>query len=184
MIKHAEPTQDQSRDACDWQLSARGRAKSVELAKALVHYAPSVIYASHEPKAHETATIVADHLDIALHTHPNLNEHDRRDVGYLPKAEFEAKVKVFFRYPKKHIFGNESADETHTRFAIAINTLLARHTHETIAVVTHGTVISLFVSRVCTGINGFELWQKLGLPSFVVLSWQPVQIVNLVATIT
>jgi len=38
-------------------------------------------------------------------------------------------------------------------------------------VVSHGTVISLFVSRL-TGQPGFGIWSGLGLPCFIVLDMQ------------
>jgi hypothetical protein len=56
----------------------------------------------------------------------------------------------------------------HRRFASALNAILEDN-KGTVLVVSHGTVISLFVSR-ATGIDGFSLWRRLGLPSFVVLS--------------
>jgi broad specificity phosphatase PhoE len=37
-----------------------------------------------------------------------------------------------------------------------------------VVIVTHGTVISLFVSRL-TGSSDLELWSKLGLPSLVAM---------------
>jgi broad specificity phosphatase PhoE len=42
------------------------------------------------------------------------------------------------------------------------------HPNETVVIVAHGTVISLFVSRLI-GISDFLLWNELGLPSFVVI---------------
>jgi len=42
------------------------------------------------------------------------------------------------------------------------------HPDQTVLVVAHGTVISLFVSWL-TGEDGYLLWDKLGLPSFLVL---------------
>jgi broad specificity phosphatase PhoE len=39
-----------------------------------------------------------------------------------------------------------------------------------VAVVTHGTVMTLFVTR-AAGLEAFPFWKRLGLPAFVVLSW-------------
>jgi broad specificity phosphatase PhoE len=46
--------------------------------------------------------------------------------------------------------------------------VLNQHKNKTIIIVAHGTVISLFVSRLA-GTPDFPLWKELGLPSFVVL---------------
>ncbi len=51
----------------------------------------------------------------------------------------------------------------------ALAGVMERHAHENIAVVAHGTVITLFVAR-AAGIEPFALWRRLGLPSFIVLS--------------
>ncbi|MBX6342603.1 MAG: histidine phosphatase family protein, partial [Thermomicrobiaceae bacterium] len=65
----------------------------------------------------------------------------------------------------------ESADEAHARFSAAIDRALARHPTGTLAVVTHGTVMALFVAR-ATGQEPFALWrrlQRLGTPAVVAL---------------
>jgi broad specificity phosphatase PhoE len=49
-----------------------------------------------------------------------------------------------------------------------LHSLLNDHRDKTLVVVTHGTVISLFVSRL-TGSSDLELWNRLGLPSFVAI---------------
>jgi broad specificity phosphatase PhoE len=49
-------------------------------------------------------------------------------------------------------------------------------------VVTHGTVISLFVSR-RAGLDGFPLWQNLDLPALVVLRLPGFRCVNLVKSV-
>jgi broad specificity phosphatase PhoE len=50
------------------------------------------------------------------------------------------------------------------------------HPNQNLAIVAHGTVISLFVSRL-TNADPFLLWKRLGLPSFVVLSLPDSQII-------
>jgi broad specificity phosphatase PhoE len=39
-----------------------------------------------------------------------------------------------------------------------------------IAIVAHGTVISLLVAA-ANGLDGFELWRRLGLPSALLVEW-------------
>jgi len=48
---------------------------------------------------------------------------------------------------------------------------LNEYRNKTVAVVTHGTVISLFVSRL-TGSSDVELWNRLGLPSYIAIDLQ------------
>lgn len=65
--------------------------------------------------------------------------------------------------------GKEIADQAYDRFSQAVSDVLKSYPSHDLAIVSHGTVISLFVSRRC-GIPPFEFWQRLGLPSYVVLS--------------
>ena len=60
------------------------------------------------------------------------------------------------------------ADGAHARFDRAVRSILDRHPNEAVVIVSHGTVISLFVSRL-TGISGLLLWNELGMPSFMVI---------------
>jgi broad specificity phosphatase PhoE len=123
---------------------------------------------SSEPKAQETAEIIAQQLQLELHTIENLHEHDRTGVGFLSKDEFPHAVREFFLRPDEIVFGKETANQAHARFSKAVDSILESNKNKTPVVVAHGTVISLFASRL-TGISDFLLWNELGLPSFVVL---------------
>jgi len=59
---------------------------------------------------------------------------------------------------------------------------LARHAGQTVAVVAHGTVISLFVSRRCE-LEPFNLWRRLGLPALVILSRPDLALIQVVESI-
>jgi broad specificity phosphatase PhoE len=105
---------------------------------------------------------------LPVQTVQNLHEHDRRGSAFVSKEKFEELIQEFFAKPDALIYGNETADEAHQRFSEALYSILSTHKNKTIIVVAHGTVISLFVSRL-TGTSAFELWNELGLPSFLVL---------------
>ncbi len=55
------------------------------------------------------------------------------------------------------------------RFDGALRAVLDSREDEVVAVVTHGTVISLFIARY-NDVEAYALWRKLGLPSFSILS--------------
>jgi hypothetical protein len=48
--------------------------------------------------------------------------------------------------------------------------------------VSHGTVISLFVAE-CARIDPYDLWRKLELPSYVVLSLPELQLLDVVGSV-
>jgi broad specificity phosphatase PhoE len=168
LVKHSVPEIVETLPAREWKLSELGRARAERLAELLKEYQPEVIFSSKEPKATETAEIIAGIHRIELHAAEDLHEHDRSNVPYLAHEEFQALIHEFFQRPKELIFGKETADQAHARFYRSVHSALNEHTDKTVVIVTHGTVIALFVSRL-TGRSDFELWNMLGLPSFIAI---------------
>jgi broad specificity phosphatase PhoE len=148
-----------------------------QLAERLNQYQPEVIVSSVEPKAKETAEIIARKHNLELQIVEGLHEHDRSKVAYLPKDEFQVAVRAFFEKPDRLIFGSETADQCHARFQRAVHSILDQNLDKTVVIVAHGTVISLFVSRL-TGISDLFLWNELGLPSFVVIDLQSAVLIE------
>jgi broad specificity phosphatase PhoE len=169
LVKHSLPEIVPGVPAREWHLSEVGRLRCEALAEMLAERGPSVLVSSIEPKASETAQIVAGRLGVPWETREGLHEHLRESVPFLPSQEFEERVREFFRKPRKLTYGEETAEEAHRRFAEAIEGILVAYPGESVAVVAHGTVISLFVAGIA-GLEPFSLWKRLGLPSFVVLS--------------
>ena len=151
-----------------WKLSKEGRLRAQRLAEQLKSFGPEVIVSSAEPKAKETAEIVASQFQLEVQIVPDLHEHARSNVPYLSHDVFQTSVHDFFQKPDELVFGEETANQAYTRFYRAVHSVLNEHRSKTIVIVTHGTVISLFVSRL-TGSSDLELWSKLGLPSFVAM---------------
>lgn len=168
LIKHSLPEIDPRQPAAQWSLSVAGRARCAPLAIRVRPYAPTLIFASREPKAAETAHILAEQLGLPFQLVDHLHEHDRRHVRWVEREQFETAVKQFFDEPNKLVMGGETADEAHARFAGAVNGLVERHPAETLALVAHGTVITLLVARL-VNIEPFAFWQRLGLPALIVL---------------
>src|SRR6476620_2300204 len=168
LVKHSVPEIYGDRPANTWELSEEGRLRAQRLAEELESFEPEVIVSSDEPKAKETAEIVASHLRLNVQTACSLREHDRSTVPYLSHNVFQASMRDFFQEPDQLVFGNETANQAHARFYRAVHSILNENRNKTVVIVTHGTVISLFVSRL-TGSSDLELWNKLGLPSFVAM---------------
>jgi broad specificity phosphatase PhoE len=181
LVKHSMPVLDPTTPAPDWHLGERGRALSKLLANKLVAYSLDVIVSSVEPKAIETAQIAANRLRLPTEIVEGLHEHDRRNVPFMSHDEIEARVAEFFAKPSELVLGNETADQAHARFADAIARVLAKHPRKNVAVVAHGTVVSLFVAR--NNEMPFEFWRRLGLPSFVVLSLPALQVEEVIENV-
>jgi len=179
LIKHSLPEMVPGLPANRWHLAEAGRLRCKALAEQVAPYRPDVIVASTEPKAAETAELLAGALQKPWHVAAGLHEHERGDVGWIDREHFEAQVAEFFKRPGALVFGSETADQAHERFAAAIAAVTAQYPARSLAVVTHGTVISLFVAR-SAGVEPFPLWSRLGLPSFVVLSLPKLELVSVV----
>lgn len=170
LIRHSLPKIVPDIPAKQWHLSSTGRQRCEQLAVRLKDLSPDILIASDEPKAQETGQIVAELLGTPCTTAPNFHEHDRSNEEYFPtKEQFENRVARFFLHPQRLVFGQETADDAHARFANAVSTAITQHPTGTVAIVAHGTVITLFVARAC-GLQPFPLWKRLDLPSFVVLT--------------
>jgi broad specificity phosphatase PhoE len=168
LIKHSLPEIQEGIAPNLWHLSQEGKRRAHLLAPRLAGYGLQRVFASLEPKASETGEILAADLRLPFRTVANLHEHVRPAAENFSQAAFEADVANFFARPDALVFGRETADQAHARFRAAVMGILEETVGQSLAVVAHGTVISLFVSREF-GVEPFPLWKSLGLPSCVVL---------------
>ncbi|MDP6039715.1 MAG: histidine phosphatase family protein [Candidatus Latescibacteria bacterium] len=183
LIKHAMPQIDETKLSSNWQLSDPGRASCKPLAHALKSYKPDLFITSEEPKARETGQAAAKHLQIPCSSAPNLHEHDRKGFAFEHDREiWHNTVQTFFNRPNDLIFGSETANQARDRFARAVENAVQKYPQQTIAIAAHGTVISLLVAHQ-TQTDGFDLWKKLNLPSFVVLDLPDCKLNTLVTQI-
>jgi broad specificity phosphatase PhoE len=167
LVKHAKPLIDPAKSSELWKLSDEGRIGAQKLADVLAPYNVSTVISSTEPKAIETAQILATALNIPTEPHPDLHEHDRSNVPHMGSGEFISHVELFFRRPGERVLGRESAEDALARFERAVEAVLTKHPEANIAIVSHGTVIALFVEK-HSDRNGFQVWREMSLPSFAV----------------
>jgi broad specificity phosphatase PhoE len=181
-VRHSLPEIDPSLPAREWHLSEAGRQLCRPLAQELVAFSPDVIVTSVELKAIETGQLVAQMLNKPVAIEPGLHEHEREKGAFTTRARFETQVARLFAEPRKLVFGNETADEAHTRFTRAVAKVLKKHSGQNIVVVTHGTVLTLYVSR-AVGLDPYPFWKRLGLPAFVVVSLPDLDLVTVVENV-
>ena len=147
LIRHSLPEMIHTMPANQWHLSEEGRLRCKTLAEKIKPYLPDVIITSPEPKALETAQILSEILGKEIKVIEDLREHERSNVGWMEKEVFERKVSDFFRSSDVLVFGTETADQAHKRFANAISGLIDEFSERNIAIISHGTVISLWIAR-------------------------------------
>lgn len=176
LVKHSQPEIVENIPAREWVLSQEGKTRAFRLGERLKLFAPEHIISSCEPKAIQTARIISQSIGLPVQILENLHEHDRSQTDFLLQEEFESRIQGFFEKPDELVFGNETANQAHDRFNSAVKSILNKYPNQTIMIVAHGTVISLFVACL-TGISAFTLWAELGLPSFVVVDMKSNTIV-------
>jgi broad specificity phosphatase PhoE len=169
-FRHSLPVIDPATPAREWRLSEEGQRRCRLLAERLADFNPQRIVSSLEPKALETAQIVAETIGLPYESVEGLHEHVRSRTGHTSQEAFEASVKVFFEQPDQLVFGDETADQAHARFVQSVVAIQERYPCQIpLVIVTHGTVITLFVARAC-GVDPFHFWKSLKLPCMVIFS--------------
>jgi len=151
-VRHAQVEIELGRPASTWRLSAAGRASAEELA-ARIAPVPRVV-SSPEPKAVATAEPLARRSGVELELDERLREVER--PANLPDAEtHRAAVRAYLG--GSPVVGWEDASAARLRFAAALDGI------DDAAVVTHATVLSLFLAY------DFDGWARIGLPD--VIEW-------------
>lgn len=118
-----------------------------------------------------TGAALAEVLDLPAQSAPGLQEHDRRGVPYFEnKVDFETAVATLFNRPNELVFGNETAVQAKMRFETAVRQQLENYPQDTLIIVTHGTVLTLFLCHHNLHLQPLPLWQSLAMPCAFVLN--------------
>ena len=141
-----------------------------------------LLVSSSEPKAFETAHLVAQRMHTSVQVVDGIQEHDRSNTSWLGPEEFDCAVAAFFHRPAELVLGCETAQQASERFTKTMAEVTSRYAEQNVVVFTHGTVLSLYVTR-ATGLEPFTLWKRLGMPSFVVLTFPQFKLIRVVEQI-
>jgi broad specificity phosphatase PhoE len=153
-VRHAAVDLKLDSPASTWQLSEEGRRAADELAARLAPV-PRVL-SSPEPKAVATAEPLARLSGVEVQLDLRLREVER--ATNLPGYE-QHRDAVRAYLEGGEVDGWEPAAEARARFAEAVEGL------GDVAVVTHATVLSLFLGY------SFDEWERIALPD--VIEWPP-----------
>jgi len=178
LIRHSQPEIVEGVPAKEWQLSEEGRRRCESMAKIMALYVPQAVVTSREQKALETGQIIANQLDLPVSAAENLHEHERSNVPFWGRDEFVVTVKRFFDQPDQLVMGEETAEQASTRFDAAVQSVLMENSGS-IAIVAHGTVMSLFAAK-HTKIEAHSLWKRLGMPAMLVFSLPEIELVEII----
>lgn len=179
-IRHSISKQEPDVSSHTWTITEEGKNLCKTLAEQLREYDISRIYTSEETKAYLTGKIVADTLNISCEKVPNVQETRRDTVSFFDSLqEFKETVRTAMRNPDELLFGEEIFTDARKRFAAQVDILFEQHPDETLAIATHGAVLSMYLGHILDR-DPVEIWDAMGMPAYVVLSLPEKNLVKIV----
>lgn len=165
LVRHSIPDIRAEVPASQWRLSPEGLTLARAFAAQLEPGNADSIGTSTEPKAVQTAEALAEVWKLPVEQLAGLHEHERPVPRMLAREQFETTIRELFARPSELVFGAETADAARERFINAVRTVVER-TDRDLLLVSHGTVIALFVAA-HTDVNPFEFWKQQEMPCAV-----------------
>lgn len=175
LVRHPHTRVDPSQPASRWGLSDRGRAEVRTLVALPLWASVSHVYTSSQPKTTLVGTAVQQAHSIPFTVNNALDEAQRD--GWLGTDAFEAAQRAFFVEPESTpVAGWESAHAAQTRFLAAMDGILRQHPPgESLAVVSHGTVLTLYAAHVRGVPPTFDDWQQIGFAAIMAVDRATLQ---------
>jgi broad specificity phosphatase PhoE len=161
LIRHAQ-TRPTALPVETWPLSDLGLLQAPRLAEQPFWQDVHIICTSVEPKAIQTAQIVAERHDLPVE--PNFDLRELRRPGD-PVGDYESVVRQVLENPTRSVNGWEPAGEAQTRIMTAVERLLMLHENKTLAVVSHGLVLTLYLAYLTDTQPTLDLWRGLSFAS-------------------
>jgi broad specificity phosphatase PhoE len=176
LVRHAITQPQPGISPHAWTLTDEGREKAQALAERLCRFHASRILSSDEPKAVETAQVLASHLsNISITLHEALRETHRTTVPFHRDVEsFKRAIRSAMQHPHRKLYGDESFQAAQGRFTQAIDQLVDADDQAAI-VVSHGTILALYLASL-TGLDAFTIWELLDMPSYAVISLPDMEV--------
>jgi broad specificity phosphatase PhoE len=162
LIRHPSTQPDPAIPVSHWWLSETGRAQVHTLVNLPIWKGVATVYTSTQPK-----TSVVGELVYAAHGVPFLPlvalDEARRESWLDPEA-FDAAQRAFFAHPANPpMRGWEPARSAGLRFIAAMDHLLAVHKPaDSLVIVSHATVLTLYVAHLREITPSYEQWRKTG----------------------
>ena len=130
-------------------LSTRGRQQAMLVGPRVQPLRPTVLYSSDIQRAHETATILSQHVGLPVQPCTGLREWNIGNWIDRIAEEFYAHLADIGAHPATHVpEGGESQVQTQARIVAQMQAWADQHPETTILGVSHGLAIDLFVRHI------------------------------------
>ncbi|MCP4536622.1 MAG: histidine phosphatase family protein [Chloroflexi bacterium] len=172
LIRHAR-TQMMGDVAARWLLSEKGRRDAGTLARQDFWRQIDLIFSSPESKAWHTAKPAARRWGIPLKIAECLIELRRPRLV----QEYEQTVERLFANPEASIADMEPAAQAAERITRCLKDLVAAHPQQTLAAVSHGLVLTLFLAQLEDRWPTIDEWRSVPFTGMIVVDtnlWRPI----------
>ena len=162
LIRHPLTQPDPAQPASQWALAPAGHEQVAALVAAPLWNIVTRIYTSGHGKARIVGEAIHHAHDIPHTVIDDLQEAQRDH--FLDNEQFLAAQQRFFAEPDRAPVPEwEMARAAGERFARAMQQILTTHpAAESLAVVSHATVLTLYVARLRGEAPSFDFWQTIG----------------------
>lgn len=170
LVRHAEPEVNPAQAAAEWSLTDRGILAARRLATVLSGFGPGYIITSPERKAHETAALLAESLDLAVAEDTRLAEQGAGPDEFIPDyGQFRHLVHDHFSQPETVVFRGEASGAAGKRLAACVAGCREHDGEEGVPVlVSHGRIMASWLSQV-SGRDPWSIWNDFRLPDLIVV---------------
>lgn len=150
IIRHGLPVRRELIEGpADPELAEDGRRQAALLADYLATERIDAVYASPLARARETAAPLADRFGLDIAISPGVAEWDQNSPEYVPVEELKAANDPRWQAMLRGEWGSdESEQDFRARVLDAVETIVADHPGERVAIVCHGGVINGYLSHV------------------------------------
>jgi probable phosphoglycerate mutase len=150
IIRHALPVRRElETGAADPELSSEGHEQAAHLARYLESERIDAVYASPLARAQQTAVPLSSARGLDTITQAGIAEWDQNSPEYVPVEELKAANDPRWQAMLDGEWtSEESEDEFRERVITSIETIIADHGGQRVAVVCHGGVINGYLSHV------------------------------------
>ena len=173
LIRHARTRM--TGDAAErWPLSEKGRRDAGILARQDFWRQIDMIFSSPEPKAWDTAKPAARRWGIPLKIADCLHELHRPRLV----QDYQKTVARLFANPDESIADMEPAARAAERITRCLRELAVAHPKQTLAAVSHGLVLTLFLAQLEGRWPTITEWQSVPFTGLIVVdtnTWSPIE---------
>jgi broad specificity phosphatase PhoE len=181
LIRHPRTHVDPTRPPHEWQLSEQGRAQVKALAAASFWQQVTGLYSSDQPKAMGAAGTIGAQHQIPVGSLAGLAEVSRGHEVYHSAGDYDKILGQFFAFPDHAIAGWERGTDALRRFANSVNYIINQHPNQSIALLSHGTILTLYTAMLDQHPPTLARWRSI---SFATVAAVEIESQHLVTPFT